>query len=289
MIRERIIQFLHGFLSPAPPDLEQGPQADPALVDILDEDVDEDFHNGRAEAIEKLETLDIAAFWLQAVGDGSPLETAANDTLETSTPHQMAWEAGFDDTLDHQEVSRIAHQLFAHHIGVLVTPARESVSDRAALDNFLDPSVEYANNLYGDATADDADDSEKDAWNKIQYPRPAPLDNTLKDARSLLDTESVAYFWLQVLCDVGDSSFVMQVGGPSAETPNLFVDHPIEYVVGIPHALGPTDEMNLNLETLAQHLSYGARATDESVEQFASNALEMALEMEYLRDGPNPI
>jgi hypothetical protein len=286
MVRERILRFLQNHFSPAPPDLEQGPQTDPALTEILNEGVDDDFHNGRAEAIEKLESLDVAGFWLQAVGDGSPLATADHDHLETKTPHRMAWEAGFDDSLDYQEVSRIAHQLFAHHIGIKVTPTHGSVSDRAALNNFLQPAIEYATDFYGSATA--TDDSADD-WDEIQYPRPTSLEDALEDARSLVDTEPVTYFWLQVLCDVGDSNFVLQVGGPVGETPNTFVDHPIEYVVGIPHALSPDDEVALNLQALAQHLTYGARATDSSVAEFADAALEMALELEYLHDGPTSV
>lgn len=285
MIRERILGLLYDQLGAEPPNLEQGGQANDTLVEILVNDVDADFHNGRAEAITKLETLDIAAFWLQAVGDGSPLEVATHDTLETRTPHRMAWEAGFDDTLGHQKISQIAHQLFAHHIGMMVTPAHESVSDRAALDNFLAPSTEYANELYADAT----DDTEKDAWDEMQYPRPTALDDAVDDARSLLESESLTYFWIQVLCDVGSSSFVMQIGGPSAEEQNMFVDHPIEYIVGIPHALAPNDEVNINLQSLAQHLSYGARVTDESVEEFASAALDMTLDLGYLHDGPSPL
>jgi hypothetical protein len=135
----------------------------------------------------------------------------------------MAWEAGFDDTLDYQEVSQITHQLFAHHIGTIVTPAHESISDRAALDNILDPAVEYATDLHGEPTTANVDiDTNADGadWEDVEYPRPQSLDDALEDGRSLLNSELVAYFWLQVLCDVGDSSFVMQVGGPSPETPN---------------------------------------------------------------------
>ena len=77
----------------------------------------------------------------------------------------MAWEAGFDDTLDHREITQITHRLFAYHIGAIVTPIHGSVSDRAALDNLLRPSVEYANILFGEPMADDYN---ADNWEQMQ-------------------------------------------------------------------------------------------------------------------------
>lgn len=285
MIRERIMGFLQNRLSPNPPDLEHGPDPDPGLVALLDTEFDEAFHDGRDDAIEKLSSLDIAALWLQAVGDGSPLDAASHDPLETKTPHRMAWQAGFDDTLDHHKITQISHQLFAHHLGTIVTPVGKSVSDRAALDNILQPSLEYATDLYG------GEDNPAEEWEAVQYPRPTSLDDTTENARSLLETDSLSYFWMQILCDTGSSSFVMQVGATAEEeeSPTMFIDHPIEYVVGIPRALNTAGEMDLSMQSLAQHLSYGARATDESLDEFSEKALNMTLDLGYLHEGPDPL
>lgn len=251
-------------------------ESDPILTHLLSSQPDELFVSGREEAVEKLQTLDVAAFWVQAVGDGTPMEVGHNDPSER-TPHHGVWEAGFEDSLTHQEIVKITTQLAAHHIGLHAVPSEGSGSEREALNESLEPITRYANQLYDEHRNEE-----------LQYPRTQTRATSIEAAISVLDTDPLSYFWLQILGDSGEAKHVFVVGGDQ-DSPSSFADHPIEFVIGILQGTPPQLEINLTTESFAQHLFVGSQITDQSIDQFAEEVRQTALNLDYLYQMPGEI
>jgi hypothetical protein len=77
-----------GLMPPAPPNPKHPSDLDPALKAVHTAD-DPAFERGRRTAIDLLEPADatVLAFWLQAVGDGTPLLQARHDPAEQVLYH----------------------------------------------------------------------------------------------------------------------------------------------------------------------------------------------------------
>jgi hypothetical protein len=281
----RLKNLYRTYIRRSRPATAAAPRIEPQLAAILADEPDGAVQTCLSGSREKLQTLDVAAFWLQAVGDGTPLAAGHTD-LDTNSPqtaHNVAWLAGYDDSLEYHQLIQIATQLFAHHLGVK-TVASPSVSDRTILNDIVTASTTTATTLYSDLPAEDLDVLE-----------PTSLNSQLEAALSLLDPSVVNHCWLQILCDRGDASVVLSVGaipGPDPlgdESVTAWIDHPIEYFICIPTAMDPALEQLLHLRYLVQHQFVGAHMTDLSVEEFGTRALEMALEYQYLHETPGDL
>jgi hypothetical protein len=281
MLTTCLKQLLRTYLGRSVFSADRAPSVDPRLAAILADEPDEAVQTCLDQSREKLQTLDVAAFWLQAVGDGTPLESGYTrlDAISPDTSHNVAWLAGYDNSLGFQSVAQITTQLFAHHLGVVTSP-EPSVSDRAALDEVITKSTQMANTLYREVSPEKRPD-----------PTLASLDAQVKRARSILDPDLVSHYWLQILCDFDDASVVIGLGATPGndESPTAWIDHPIEYFVCIPPALSQQLEQILHLRSLGQHQFVGAHTTDQSIEQFGTQAREMTLDNLYLRNRPSEL
>lgn len=281
MLTTRLKQLLRPYLGRSVSSADRASSVDPRLAAILADEPDEAVQTCLDQSREKLQTLDVAAFWLQAIGDGTPLERGHTrlDAISPHTAHNVAWLAGYDDSLGFQSIAQITTQLFAHHLGVVTSP-EPSVSDRTALDDVITKSTQMAKTLYGEIPSEERPDPTRDSLNA-----------QVERARSILDPDLVTHYWLQILCDLGDASVVIGLGATPGtdESPTAWIDHPIEYFVCIPSALSQQLEQALHLRSLGQQQFVGAHTTDQSIEQFGANTREMTLSNQYLRNRPGEL
>lgn len=226
----------------------------PELVTLLEDDTDEEFEDARHQAIEKLREADIVGFWFQAVGDGSQLDQASGDSLEQLTPDQVAHLAGYADHLDHADVTDIALHLFSHHIGLWVTP----------LDVKIEPSESPEQPIREElrdfvAALDQVDAARR--TESVHLPEPVSLSKRRKQAISLLETDNLSEFWLQLLTDDG-KDVIFTVGFE----PQFSRVEDIEYVRAVASSMGPMLNHTLSLEFLLQHQLAVAKTTDLPLE-----------------------
>jgi hypothetical protein len=236
---------------------------DSRLAQLATTGHDDAFEQGRQQAIELLETSNIAGFWLQTVGNGTPQDASPRDPAELNLEHHPTHLAGYADDLEFPQVAAIARQLCGHHFGLWTVP-RGRTDLEAVCTEQVDTLLPYAKQL--DARLPD----------RFQYPDAAPLNRRISQATDLLESDTLTHAWLQVLMDSEAARTLVSIGPD--ETGEWTVDHTtaleIEYLVCIPKAMSVDYSQHLKQEQLVQHLVVGARTTGLDLEAFADHVAD---------------
>jgi hypothetical protein len=252
-------------------------QADPRLKTALADGLGNQFEQARQEAIDKLERLDEKnglAFWLQVVGDGSPMMSDQESQIERSTLHQVAHVAGYHDELIYPDVAQIAIRLFAHHNGFF-SDLRDVREPMQIARKDVQELISIANQLYPDGA--------------VQYPEPVSIEERCDQAIALLNESDLTTFWFQLLTYEGDiTTFsVSSEGETSVET---WPKHPIEYVHSGPEGLADLElYQQLTVEPLIQHLFIAARTADKPLDTFGEESVKLAQEHNYFAEEPSDL
>lgn len=266
----------------------ESPNADPRLAGFLTDGPDEQFEQVRQDAIDALSQSDVVAIWLQAIGDGTPLDHARENAIEQRTPHNVLSLAGYDDDLTHPEISQIVLQLFTHHVCVFTSvPRRRSPAagieafeqqGREAIRNTLDLSTAAAEQMYVSANSDSDIGTETVA----DLFEPRSLVEQRERAIAILDQEELATFWVQVMTRSELVSLhipgIDEAGQPTIDK---MPDSPVEYFQARPTNADFELAQQLAMETAGQHHYVAATALEQPIESIAEQAIEMALESGY--------
>lgn len=250
-------------------------EADPRLESLLAGGLGDRFEYSRQQAVDKLERIDEKngiAFWLQAIGDGSPMENDQESQFKRTSTHQIAYIAGYHDELIYPDIAQIATRLFAHHNGMLSDhsdlrgdPAKTAHEDTHDL-------ISIANQLYP---------SEQDPDNTVQLPELASMEERCNQAIALLNESDLTTFWLQLLTYEGEMTTfsVSSEGKTSVET---WPKHPIEYIhCGVEGMRDPELRQQLFFGPLIQHIFVAARTADQPLDKFAERCVKLAFEYGY--------
>jgi hypothetical protein len=238
----------------------------------------------------------VLAFWLQTVGDGTPLPPARHDPAEQVLYHQVANVAGYHDKATADDIATLSKWLYAHHLGIwtvhddpIKTPEeifRESMT-------VLTPSTQQQFSAVPESG---------------QYPADTPFEACLKQAQALLAAD-LTFFWLQVVtvpegsptiiidrdliehspANSGDrSSSGITIdsdanGDTESDDPYITIGRQdIDYVIGRPTALGMQRYELLINQFLTQHQFVAARTADDSIDALGRQAVDLALVNEYI-------
>lgn len=246
---------------------------DPELVKLATDGHDDAFEQGRQQAIELLDTTDIAGFWLQTVGYGTQQDASPRDGAELQLEHQPTHLAGYADDLEFPQVAAIARQLCGHHIGLWTVPRGRTDLD-ALCTEMVEGLLPYATQL--DARIPDT----------YQYPDAAPLNRRLSQATQLLESDALTHAWLQIMLDSEDARTLVSIGPD--ETGEWTVDHgtalEVEYLTCIPKAMPIEYSQQLKNEQLVQHLVVGARTTGLDLDVFGEHVADAMLETGGVHD-----
>jgi hypothetical protein len=291
-------------MPPSPPHSKYPSDPDPALEAVRTAD-DPAFERGRHTAIDLLEPANatVLAFWLQVVGDGTPLPQARHDPAEQVLYHQVANVAGYHDKATADDIATLSRWLYAHHLGIWTvhddpskTPEeifRESVTA-------LTPTTQQQFSAVPE---------------KAQYPAETSFEACHKRAQALLKADPT-FFWLQVVT-VPDGSPTVYIdrdlidhspahsgdrsssgitidsdadGDTDPDEPSIMLGRQdIDYVIGRPTALGMQHYELLITQLLTQHQFVAARTADESIDALGRQAVDLALENEYIGEQPSSL
>lgn len=249
---------------------------DPDLCDALAKGHSEQFEANRQRAIDILETNDLAAFWLQALGDGTTIEAGPDDPLGTPLPHQPLHCAGYDDDLTYPELRAIATKGCAHHLGLALDPYDPHKSPTEIATDAIGPIATQAKRI-GPHVPDEA----------TQVPHPGPLSERLDQAITILNGEDLSGFWLQAFVEGSVAHFQFDptasddADGVRSRTTAY---HSIEYTYGLPETLDYLGHASLMSELHMQHLFVGAHTANQSIEQFTETCIEQVCESGYIHE-----
>lgn len=291
-------------MPPSFPNPKYPSDPDPALETVLTAD-DPAFERGRRTAIDLLEPADatVFAFWLQAVGDGTPLPSARHDPAEHALYHQVANVAGYHDKATADDIATLSKWLYAHHLGIWTVHDEPSKTSEEIFRESMAVFTALTQQQFS-AVPDEG-----------QYPVDAPFEACLKQAQTLLNA-NLSFFWLQVMTvpdgsptiyidhDLIEHSSSMSSDRSSSgitidsdadrdtETDDPYItlgQQDIDYVIGRPTALGMQHYELLITQFLTQHQFVAARTVDKSVDTLGRQAVELALENEYIDEQPSSL
>lgn len=243
---------------------------DSALTEVLTTGLDDDeaFWRSRDRARELLDSDDIAGFWLQGIGDGSPV-AGHDDPSERVTPHCVGHVAGYEDRLDDEGVGELAATLFAHHLGVKTNAQVAGFDTDVVLVDQIQRLTTGAD-AHLNALGEDAADQVSAVDFEAQRHR----------ARRLLDADRLTTFWLQIVRKNPDQ--VVVTAGPQADADGrasrveTWATRPIEYVFGSLEAIDTTTHSQLFTQCLTQHLTVAALTSGREVPSLCATAAHRA-------------
>jgi len=238
-------------------------EPDPSLEASLEAGLDDGFYQDRDNARRILESSEIVGFWLQGVGDGSPLPDTDPVPPDCSTPHQLVHIAGFSDDLKYDSIRELIVRLTGHHFGVLTDTTVAGNFPDGIIDVMISSILTYIQTTFQDATP-----------TIDEYQVSVSLETQLRRADRLLANERLTGFWLQVMLVDSDSSRYL-VNGPvdpidpaGPWTMSEHIGHPIEFMWVEPLDQDDITHSQLGAEYLAQHAFVGARMTDLPISEF---------------------
>ena len=250
----------------------------PHLRELVADDPVDGIGEMRYEAADKLRDVDSVAFWLQAVGDGTPLSHGRNDIVERTTPFSIAHLSGHADALSHPEIADIEPHLFAHHLGMQTNPALGDTDRTPAkvLEGVMDSLRDTAEQQYrGERFAEDA----------LQLPTPDSYEEERDRAIALLEQDELSMVWLQILCD--EQPAVMTVGPDASDGEVDFLPRPIEWGRGVARGLDERAGERVALNLLVQHLFVAARTAGQNFETFGQRVLNLDPERHHPETEPS--
>ncbi|MFD1514146.1 hypothetical protein [Halomarina rubra] len=247
---------------------------DRELLSLLESGLDGRFEKARSKALETLEQKDVLAFWLQATGDGTALDSTPSEVTSPNTTPQITYLAGFDDDLEYPQVTQLTRQLFGHHLGVLTDGRPADISNQAALNQLGADTPQLARWLSNASNADPVD-----------YPIPGSLSTRLEQAGAMLSDSDLTVFWLQVLTSDGTIRHTVSTNNGDQPYPQediqSTVEAPVAYVMGVPDDLSKTTHATILSYLFAQHALVGANTADVDLETFCEESVSMALDAGY--------
>ena len=238
-------------------------EPDPSLVASLDAGLDDGFYQDRDNARRILESSETVGFWLQGVGDGSPIPGTEPVPPDSGTPHQVVHIAGFSDDLQYDSLRELIVRLAAHHFGVLTDPTVAGKFPDGIIDVMISSILTYIQTTFQDFEP-----------NINDYQVTGSLETQRMGADRLLANDRLTGFWLQVMHVDADSRRYL-VNGPvdpsdpaGPWTMSEHIAHPIEFAWVEPLDQDEITHGQLGVEYLAQHAYVGARMTDLPISEF---------------------
>lgn len=232
------------------------PTPDPDLQAILDAGLDPDFEWYRARAREMLSEATIA-FWVQAVGDGTPLFDDRHPFARCPI-HHISFRTGFADGLQDPLLTMTATEFLAKQVAATVHRHPYPDPPDEVLHTLL-------SKLRSNATRPDSDLS-----TDID---PPPLGNLTSErswALDLLEHERLTAFW--VMTNMWDTSVEMRRLSPRPGDPagmerfGVQGNQVLRHATSTPAALTQRITALLTLQFLSQHLVVVARMADRSID-----------------------
>lgn len=260
--------------------MEGFPQSDPhtrdeVLASLLNDGTGMEFARTRNHALETLETSDVLAFRVLAVGDGTPLDAAPAGATPSGSFHQISQLAGYHDGLPPERTSNLARHLFGHHLGTLARPDPTTASPADTIERVGADVSAFAGHLYEDSTGA-----------SVRDPSQVALSTRLEQAGRLLTDPSLTLFWMQVLTDDG---VVRSTGSEptadrsSGERDTVF-DYSVNSVLGVPDRLPSLYRTTILSQLFAQHALLGSAIAGVDVDTFCEEAVSTALDAGYHED-----
>lgn len=264
-------------------DADSSPTPDPRLTDVLATGQDENFEQVRQDAIAGLAETEGMAIWLQAIGDGTPLDPETDDPIERVTPQNTCYLGGFHDELSYPEIVQAAGQLFAHHAALMIeiptlsqAQSPQAIEDHARemLRDMLDMSTVNARQLYAEVDVEDRSTVLGTQSFTDQRDRAIEILENKQD--------ELTAFWVQVMT-MKQMVSVSSSNGPSPETGVLSAPS-FEYFYGRP-TLSQADVVfleELAMEQIVQHQYVTAQIAEQSLGSIKEQSISIGIENGYI-------
>lgn len=291
-------------MPPSSPNPKRPSEPDPALKTVLTAN-DPAFERGRRTALDLLEPADatVLAFWLQAVGDGTPLPPARHDPAEQALYHQVANVAGYHDKATADDIATLSRWLYAHHLGIWTVHDEPSKTPEEIFRESMTMLTPTTQQQFSSVPKEG------------QYPADISFEACLEQAQALLAAD-LTFFWLQVVtvpkgsptvyidrdviehspansCDRSSSGITIDSdadGDTENDDPYFTLGRQdIDYVIGRPTALGMQHYKLLITQFLIQHQFVAAQTADESIDALGRHAIGLALANEYISEQPSSL